>query len=141
LAARKLVLRKIEGFIKGVFARFRSPQPPVVIRRRKSGGWEAESFLISWRGLQIPTRPKQSLSPSGRLHTTWGSSLAAFACLRSKPAFPFRGITCIKYSSTILSFFQKARKDRNTKRHFAFGEKTFALRVRVALMNIYPHPL
>jgi hypothetical protein len=45
--------------------------------------------------------------------------------------------TYIKYSSTILSFFQKARTVRNTKRHFAFGKKTFALRVRVALMNIW----
>ncbi|TSA56670.1 hypothetical protein D4R42_03140 [bacterium] len=45
----------------------------------------------------------------------------------------------IKYSSTLLSFFQKARTVRNAKRHFAFGEKTFALKVRVALMNIYSH--
>ena len=34
-----------EKFIKGVFARFRPPQPPVVFRRREAGGWEAESFL------------------------------------------------------------------------------------------------
>jgi hypothetical protein len=67
---------------------------------------------------------------------------ASVACAQSL-LFPQqkKNKPCIKYSSTILSFFQKARKDRNTKRHFAFGEKTFALRVRVALMNIYPHPL
>jgi len=50
-----------EKFIKGVFARFRPPQPPVVIHRRKAGGWEAESILIAWRGLGYPTHPKQSL--------------------------------------------------------------------------------
>jgi len=38
-----------EKFIKGVFTRFRLPQSPVVIQRRESGGWEAESFLVSWR--------------------------------------------------------------------------------------------
>ncbi|MDP2940573.1 MAG: hypothetical protein Q8O13_10975, partial [Candidatus Omnitrophota bacterium] len=32
-----------EKFIKGVFARFRPPQPPVVIHRSISGGWKAES--------------------------------------------------------------------------------------------------
>jgi len=42
-AAKKLVLSEVEGFIKGVFARFRPPQPPVVTHRRKAGGWEAES--------------------------------------------------------------------------------------------------
>ena len=30
-----------------IFARFRPPQPPVVIYSRKSGGWEAESFVVA----------------------------------------------------------------------------------------------
>jgi len=50
-----------EKFIKGVFARFRPPQPPGEFHCRKSGGWEAESFLDAWRGWQIPTHPRQSL--------------------------------------------------------------------------------
>ena len=79
-------------FIKGVFARFRPPQPPVVIHRRNSGGWEAESFLDAWRGYNTP--PTQS-SLCAR-----GSSLAAFACLRSKPAFPS------KISKNILTRFR-----------------------------------
>ena len=69
-----------EKVIKGVFARFRPPQPPVVIHRRKSGGWEAESFMVARGGWLYPTHPKQSLcsdfSPSG------------FRYLRPKPAFP-----------------------------------------------------
>jgi hypothetical protein len=44
-------------FIKGAFARFRPPQPPVVIHRRKSGGWEAESFLVA-EVVTIPYPPK-----------------------------------------------------------------------------------
>jgi len=69
-----------EKFIKGVFARFRPPQPPGASHRRNTGGWEAESFLVT-EVVTIP-HPKQSLcsdfSPSG------------FCCLRSKPAFPFK---------------------------------------------------
>ena len=114
-----------EKFIKGVFARFRPPHPPVVIRRRKSGGWEAESFLVAQPGWEYPTHPKQSLSPSGRFRTTRGSSaFGVFACLHSKPAFPLKEKKpCIKYSSTLLSFFQKTRTVRNAKRHFAFQAK------------------
>jgi len=77
-----------------------------------------------------------------------GLNPSGFRSLCSKPVFPKRKEKpCIKYSSTLLSFLQKARTVRNAKRHFAFGEKTFALsayakasaerRVRVALMNIW----
>ena len=71
-----------EKFIKGVFTRFRPPQPPEEFHKREAGGWKAESFLYAWRGWKYPTHPKQSLcsdfSPSG------------FRCLRSKPALPLK---------------------------------------------------
>lgn len=74
-----------EKFIKGVFARFRSPQPPVVIHRRKAGGWEAESFLDMERGRRNIPPTQSSLCARG------SSAFGVFACLRSKPAFPLKG--------------------------------------------------
>jgi len=36
--------------------------------------------------------------------------------------FSLKGIICIKYPSTLLSFFQKARTARNAKRHPPLAE-------------------
>ena len=69
-----------EKFIKGVFARFRPPQPPEEFHRRKAGGWEAESFLVAEVvGKSPPTQ--SSLCARG------SSAFGVFACLCSKPAF------------------------------------------------------
>jgi len=59
------------------------------------------------------------------------------ACAQSQLSPKDEEDAYIKHSSTLLSFLQKVRTARNAKRHFAFDEKTFALRVRVTLMNIW----
>jgi len=86
---------------------------------------------------------QQNTPPTSPNHPSCRSRAAsiAFGDFRSAlyaPAFPSEEKKPISnIHQTLLSFLQKARIVRNAKRHFAFGEKTFALRVRVALMNIW----
>jgi hypothetical protein len=82
---------------------------------------------------KIPSAGKPNLLhlPSGFGARTSASAFGGvFRCLRSEPALCRK--TKYLIFITLLPFLQKVRTVRNTKRHFAFGEKTFALRVRVA---------
>lgn len=115
------------------FCSFESAPACSLIRSCRRG---SRIFLGTVAWLDYPTHPKQSLCS--------GSNASHFRSLRSKPVFPLDEIARRNQhviSITILSFFQKARTERNTKRHFAFRRKDFCFDWRkntCCLMNIYP---
>ena len=67
-----------------------------------------------------------------------GSTTSCFRLPALQTTFPLKGkIPISNIHQLFCLFLQKARTVRNTKRHPDFIGKTFALRVRVALMNIW----
>jgi len=82
-------IRRRRKILKGVFARFRPPQPPEEIQGREAGGWEAESILLTEVVSYIPHPPSSLCARASALSAYAKASAdrrASVACaVRSLP--------------------------------------------------------